>query len=302
MNAENMELDQLKRIVEGALLASAEPMTVNKIAGLFELDDAQPGNDDIREALKSLQEDCDERGYELVQVASGWRFQVRQELAPWVNRLWEEKPAKYTRATLETLALIAYRQPITRGDIEEVRGVAVSSNTIKSLMERNWVRIVGHRDVPGRPALYATTKQFLDYFNLKSLEQLPSLSEIRDLDKINEELKFDGPANDDSKADYPADSDDEQLALNALEGDEQDDDDELDEVDEQFDEVDDDDNDDSDDGDEAETAQADREDDDFDDSDDDLDDDDEAGDSGFDDDDGNDEADASMVTMILPGG
>jgi segregation and condensation protein B len=123
-------------------------------------------------------------------VASGWRYQVRQELAAWIGRLWEEKPVKYSRAILETLALIAYRQPITRGDIEEIRGVAVSTTIVKTLMERQWVRIVGHRDVPGRPALYATTRQFLDYFNLKSLDELPSLGEIRDLDKINAELDF----------------------------------------------------------------------------------------------------------------
>lgn len=126
----------------------------------------------------------------LKEVASGWRFQVRQELALWVGRLWEEKPPRYSRAILETLALIAYRQPITRGDIEEIRGVAVSTAIIKTLMERQWVRIVGHRDVPGRPALYATTRQFLDYFNLKSLDELPSLGEIRDIDKINAELDF----------------------------------------------------------------------------------------------------------------
>jgi len=188
-----METQQLKLILEGALLASSEPLPVNKLADLFDLDE-KPENAVIKEALLGLQEDCEDRGYELVEVASGWRFQVRQQFAQWVNKLWDEKPAKYTRATLETLALIAYRQPITRGDIEDVRGVAVSSNIIQSLLERQWIRVIGHRDVPGRPALYATTKQFLDYFNLSSLEQLPSLSEIRDLDKINEELEFDMPA------------------------------------------------------------------------------------------------------------
>ena len=188
-----METQQLKLILEGALLASSEPLPVNKLADLFDLDE-KPENAVIKAALVELQKDCEERGYELVEVASGWRFQVRQQFAQWVNKLWDEKPAKYTRATLETLALIAYRQPITRGDIEDVRGVAVSSNIIQSLLERQWIRVIGHRDVPGRPALYATTKQFLDYFNLSSLEQLPSLSEIRDLDKINEELEFDMPA------------------------------------------------------------------------------------------------------------
>jgi len=184
-----MDRQQLKFIIEGTLLASHEPLTIARIASLFDLDE-QATNDEIHAALMELQNDCADRAYELVEVSSGWRFQVRQKFSHWVNKLWEEKPPKYSRATLETLALIAYRQPITRGDIEEVRGVAVSTNIIQSLLERNWVRIVGHRDVPGRPALYATTRQFLDYFNLKSLDQLPSLSEIRDIEKINEELMF----------------------------------------------------------------------------------------------------------------
>ena len=128
----------------------------------------------------------------LKEVASGWRFQIREDLSDWVSRLWEEKPARYSRALLETLALIAYRQPVTRGEIEEVRGVSVSSNIIRTLLEREWVRVVGHRDVPGRPAMYATTKTFLDYFNLKTLDELPALSEIRDLDKINAELELNG--------------------------------------------------------------------------------------------------------------
>jgi len=190
---QSMKQSQLKLIIEGALLASHEPLTIARIAGLFDIDE-QASNDDIRAALLELQNDCAGRAYELAEVSSGWRFQIRQNFSNWINKLWEEKPPKYSRATLETLALIAYRQPITRGDIEEVRGVAVSTNIIQSLLERNWVRIVGHRDVPGRPALYATTRQFLDYFNLKSLDQLPSLSEIRDLDKINEELMFEPSA------------------------------------------------------------------------------------------------------------
>jgi segregation and condensation protein B len=189
-----MEQEQLKAIIEGALLASSEALTVNKLAGLFEGEDERPEKEEIRAVLKELEEDAKDHAYELVKVASGWRYQVRQGLAHWVGRLWEEKPPRYTRATLETLALIAYRQPITRGDIEDVRGVSVSSNTIKSLMERDWIRVVGHRDVPGRPALYATTKEFLDYFNLKSLDQLPSLSEIKDLESINQELQFDSDA------------------------------------------------------------------------------------------------------------
>jgi segregation and condensation protein B len=174
----------LRRIVEGAILAAGQPMTITKLLELFD-EQVAPGKDDIAAALADIQISCAERGFELKEVASGWRFQVRDDLAPWVNRLWEEKPQKYSRALLETLALIAYRQPITRGDIEEIRGVAVSSHIMKTLLEREWVKVVGHRDVPGRPSLYATTRQFLDYFNLKSLEELPSLSEIRDLDELN---------------------------------------------------------------------------------------------------------------------
>lgn len=174
----------LRRIIEGAILAAGQPMTIAKLLELFD-EEVAPGKDDIAAALADIQASCAERGFELKEVASGWRFQVRDDLAPWVNRLWEEKPQKYSRALLETLALIAYRQPITRGDIEEIRGVAVSSHIMKTLLERDWVKVVGHRDVPGRPSLYATTRQFLDYFNLKSLEELPSLSEIRDLDELN---------------------------------------------------------------------------------------------------------------------
>ena len=128
-----------------------------------------------------------------MQVASGYRFQVRQDLAAWVGRLWQERPARYSRALMETLSLIAYRQPITRGEIEEIRGVAVSTNIIKTLLEREWVRVVGHRDVPGRPAMYATTRQFLDYFNLKSLDQLPPLAEIKELDNLSGELALEVP-------------------------------------------------------------------------------------------------------------
>lgn len=185
----------LKKIIEGLLLASNEPLSVKRMMEVFadqEIfgDTEKPDAEEIQAAIDEIQADCRDHGYELKEVASGWRYQVRQELAAWIGRLWEEKPVKYSRAILETLALIAYRQPITRGDIEEIRGVAVSTTIVKTLMERQWVRIVGHRDVPGRPALYATTRQFLDYFNLKSLDELPSLGEIRDLDKINAELDF----------------------------------------------------------------------------------------------------------------
>jgi segregation and condensation protein B len=179
----------LRKIVEGAILASAQPMTIARILELFD-EEVAPAKDEVLAALQEIQADNTARGFELKEVASGWRFQVREELAPWVNRLWDEKPQKYSRALLETLALIAYRQPITRGDIEEIRGVAVSSHIMKTLMERDWVKVVGHRDVPGRPSLYATTRQFLDYFNLKNLEDLPSLSEIRDLDELNNVLNL----------------------------------------------------------------------------------------------------------------
>lgn len=186
LSAPAVELDEilLRRIIEGAILAANQPLTTARLLELFD-EDQRPDKDAVLAALAEIQVSCAERGYELKEVASGWRFQVREDLAPWVNRLWEEKPQKYSRALLETLALVAYRQPITRGDIEEIRGVAVSSHIMKTLMERDWVKVVGHRDVPGRPSLYATTRQFLDYFNLKSLDELPSLSEIRDLDELN---------------------------------------------------------------------------------------------------------------------
>jgi segregation and condensation protein B len=179
----------LVQIVEGALLAAGKAMTVTQIGDLFE-EHERPETTAIREALKEVAERCDDRGFELLEVASGFRFQVRQNLSPWIARLWHERPQKYSRALLETLSLIAYRQPITRGEIEEIRGVAVSSSIVKTLHEREWIRVVGHRDVPGRPAMYATTRQFLDYFNLKNLDQLPALAEIRDFETLTAELGF----------------------------------------------------------------------------------------------------------------
>jgi segregation and condensation protein B len=157
-------------------------------------DEERPSSGEIGKALTDLGSDYAERGLELKEVASGFRLQVRQEVHPWVSRLWEERPQRYSRALLETLALIAYRQPITRGDIEEVRGVSVRSNIIRTLQEREWIRVVGHRDVPGKPALFSTTKIFLDYFNIKSLDDLPSLAEIRDMGSIEPELDLE-PAN-----------------------------------------------------------------------------------------------------------
>ena len=167
-------------------MASEHPLTIDQVIRLF--DKEAPGRQEVRAALEEISADCAERGYELKQVASGYRFQVKVEYSDWVSRLWKEKPPRYSRALLETLALIAYKQPITRGDIEEVRGVSVSTNIMRTLLERDWVKVVGHRDVPGHPALYATTRNFLDYFNLRSLEELPSLSEIRDLNSGTEEL------------------------------------------------------------------------------------------------------------------
>jgi segregation and condensation protein B len=176
-----MQIEQLKAIIEAALLAASQPMTVAQLGELFveedEVDRAQ-----IAMALEMLAEDSQGRGIELKEVGSGFRYQVRQDVHPWVSRMWSEKPSRYSRALLETLALIAYRQPITRPEIEQIRGVVVSSNIVKTLEEREWVRVVGHRDVPGKPALYGTTRTFLDYFNLKSLDELPPLSEIRDME------------------------------------------------------------------------------------------------------------------------
>ena len=177
----------LRQIIEGLLMAAGRPMSVSALAELF-VEAERPSTDQIRDALNLIAADCEQRGYELKEVASGFRFQVRQHLSQWIARLSEEKPQRYTRALLETLGLIAYRQPITRGDIEEIRGVAVSSTIIRTLLDREWIRVVGHRDVPGRPAMFATTRHFLDYFNIKSLQQLPPLAEIRDLDQLNPEL------------------------------------------------------------------------------------------------------------------
>ncbi|HEX6832032.1 MAG TPA: SMC-Scp complex subunit ScpB [Rudaea sp.] len=182
-----MEFEPLKRIVEAALLASANPLSIPQILALF-AEQEMPSHDDVARALDELGRDCENRGVELKEVASGFRYQVRGEVHPWVARLWTERQTKYSRALLETLSLIAYRQPITRGEIEQIRGVAVSSNIIKTLEEREWVRVVGYRDVPGKPELFGTTRGFLDYFNLKSLDELPPLAEIRDIEDIDPQL------------------------------------------------------------------------------------------------------------------
>lgn len=183
MNASN-----IKNIIEAALMVSQSPLNVDRLQALFAQDAVQPDRDVLRSVLQELAEECHGRGIELCEVASGWRYQVRADYAEWVNRLWDEKPPRYSRALLETLAIIAYRQPITRGEIEDIRGVSVNTNIIRTLQEREWIKVVGHRDVPGKPELLATTKQFLDYFNLKKLSDLPSLAEIRDLDQINPDL------------------------------------------------------------------------------------------------------------------
>ncbi|WP_367027537.1 SMC-Scp complex subunit ScpB [Methylococcus sp. ANG] len=167
----------LKAIVEAALFAAQRPLSLAELEALFG-EGERPAAEDIRQALETLAEEYSERPLELRKVASGYRFQVRAAYAPWISRLFEERPGRYSRALLETLAIIAYRQPVTRGQIEEIRGVAVSSGIIRTLTEREWVTVVGHRDVPGRPALFATTPQFLDYFNLESLADLPALPEF----------------------------------------------------------------------------------------------------------------------------
>jgi segregation and condensation protein B len=188
----SLNSSQIKNIVEAALMAAGQPLSIDRLLTLF-LDESQPSRDEIRDALNALAEECETRGVEIKEVGTGFRYQARQDYAEWVARLWEEKPARYSRALLETLALIAYRQPITRGEIEDIRGVSVSTSIMKTLQERDWVKIVGHRDVPGKPAMYATTRQFLDYFSLKSLSELPTLAEIRDIDSINAELDFNEP-------------------------------------------------------------------------------------------------------------
>ncbi len=171
---------EIKRVVEAILFAANRPMTCKQVQQVFpEIE--QPDIQDIEDAIASIKEDYRFRPVELKQVASGYRFQVRRELSRWVSRLFEEKPPKYSRALLETLAIIAYRQPATRGDIEDIRGVGVSSSIIHTLLEREWIRVVAHKEVPGRPALYGTTKQFLDYFNITSLNELPTLQEIQEL-------------------------------------------------------------------------------------------------------------------------
>ena len=182
-----MQNDKLQNILEAILISADKPLSIEKLLGFFQTEDLVNRND-MKKALFDLQQRFTSHGFELIETASGYRFQTKEEYKQWVTQHWDEKPAKYSRALLETLALIVYRQPITRAEIEDIRGVAVSSHIVKTLQERDWIRIVGHKEVPGRPALLGTTRQFLDYFNLKSLDEMPSLSEIQDIDKLYPEL------------------------------------------------------------------------------------------------------------------
>jgi len=183
-----MNQDKIKYIIEAALMVSDKPMSVAQIEALFVKDMEEVDRELIKAALEALQADYRDRGIELREVASGYRVQVRNEYADWVNRIFEERPPRYSRALLETLAIIAYRQPVTRAEIEDIRGVGISSTIIKTLQEREWIRVVGHKDLPGHPELLATTREFLDYFNLKKLSDLPSLVEIRELTRLNPDL------------------------------------------------------------------------------------------------------------------
>jgi len=184
-----MEAQQLKNVIEAALLAAGRPLDVEQIRDLFD-DYDRPTAADVRASIADLCADYEDRGLQLVEVASGWRAQVRSDYSGPVSRLWQERPMKYSRALLETLALIAYRQPITRAEIEDVRGVAVNPNIVRTLSERGWIRVVGHREVPGRPELLGTTRDFLDYFGLKSLDQLPTLVQLKDMDNLGVQLEF----------------------------------------------------------------------------------------------------------------
>lgn len=191
-----MEDIRLKRIIEAALMAADTALNIDRLSQLFELDEARPTRAQIKSVITQLQQECEGRGIELKRVASGYRYQTRNDVQPWVSRLWQEKPPRYSRALLETLALVVYRQPVTRGEIEHVRGVSVSSNIIRTLLEREWIRVIGYKEVPGRPALYGSTKQFLDHFNLKSLDELPDLMELTEQQQTHLELDLEEPQED----------------------------------------------------------------------------------------------------------
>ncbi len=207
-----MTPEKLKSIIEAALFASERPLSVDRIFGLFHVDAGQghaevPSKQNVKEALDTLQAECEERGLELVEVSTGYRYQVRQTYGEWINRMFEERAPRYSRALLETLALICYKQPITRAEIEDVRGVAVSTNIIRTLLDREWINLIGHRDVPGKPALYGTTRKLLDDLNLKKLDELPPLAEIRDIGQIPGELNLIHPEDNTGTPDNESNSD-----------------------------------------------------------------------------------------------
>ena len=207
-----MDTGQLKNIIEAALLAYGQPLGIEQLREIFD-EFERPDASQVRRALVALADDCEGRPMELVEVASGFRLQVRKEFSARLSRLWQERPTRYSRALLETLALIAYRQPITRGEIENVRGVTVNPNIIRTLTERGWIRVVGHREVPGHPELLGTTRDFLDYFGLRSLDELPSLAALRDMDDVGIQLEFDEPVTvQAAPADQPAANDADALS------------------------------------------------------------------------------------------
>lgn len=201
-----MEIAELKRVIEAGLFAAGRPVSLDELRGLFGVGDKAPPKSDIRKAIAQLQQDCEGRGLEIAEVASGYRAQVRASMSPWLAKLWEIRPPRYSRALMETLAIIAYRQPVTRGDVEEVRGVSVTPNIIRTLLERGWVRVVGHRDVPGKPEMFGTTKEFLDYFGLKTLDELPELEELKDFDAFGVQLELPDQDSGEAEVEAPADA------------------------------------------------------------------------------------------------
>jgi len=197
-----MDATEIKHFIEAALLAAGRPLNIDQLQNLFD-GRMTPEKAEIRQAVATLNEEYEQRGISIVEVASGFRVQVKSGMADQLQKLWEERPPRYSRAMFETLALIAYRQPITRGEIEEIRGVAVSSNIVRTLLERDWCRVVGHRDVPGRPEMFATTKHFLDYFGLKKLEDLPPLADLSDWESLRVQLNLPEVEEDTSEDDGP---------------------------------------------------------------------------------------------------
>jgi len=216
-----MDDNQIKYFVEAALLAAGRPMSVDQLQKLFDVDSV-PEKSQIRQAISNLQDDFEERGITITEVASGFRIQIQSAMAARLEKLWEERPPRYSRALFETLALIAYRQPMTRGEIEEIRGVSVSTNIVRSLLEREWVRVVGHRDVPGRPAMFGTTRQFLDYFGLKKLDDLPPLADLSDWESLRVQLNLPAVDEDEAGADaIPQSAEITDIPVLVAEGDEE---------------------------------------------------------------------------------